>query len=215
LALVRCKECGNEISTDARSCPKCGKVQRPFPVLRVVLLVILAVVIAWGVAVVRKFDEHSRAASDAMGPPGDRSPPPPPRPLSPEEHALTKAKLAGTVWSKFDQLPDSMRTLPMVQAHLLQAVQFADGVDEPWASQIRAGSEANARQRVAILLNGATDAGEAHSIFVLADDPKVCEKRKPQFEEGTANANILKTWGFKSLRCPGTGDVVFTTWDLR
>ena len=42
MALKYCKECGTEVSSSAKKCPKCGK-DRTHPVLRGVLLVILII----------------------------------------------------------------------------------------------------------------------------------------------------------------------------
>lgn len=49
MALVKCKECGTEVSTSAKQCPKCGS---PSPtksggVLRIIAIVIGALVAVW------------------------------------------------------------------------------------------------------------------------------------------------------------------------
>lgn len=45
MALTKCKECGEEISSSAKKCPKCGKDQRNFfmkhPVLYTILILII------------------------------------------------------------------------------------------------------------------------------------------------------------------------------
>lgn len=46
MPLVKCHECGNEISTEAKTCPKCGaKVKKP--VSRVTMLIVIALGIAF------------------------------------------------------------------------------------------------------------------------------------------------------------------------
>ena len=48
MAMKRCKECGEEISSSAKKCPKCGKDQRNFfmkhPVLYTILIIIIIAV---------------------------------------------------------------------------------------------------------------------------------------------------------------------------
>jgi hypothetical protein len=48
MALVKCRECGGEVSTQARACPKCGKIRQssvnPMTVLLIVVPIGLAVV---------------------------------------------------------------------------------------------------------------------------------------------------------------------------
>jgi len=51
MALVPCKECGNEVSTDARACPKCGAKQPRSKRWLVVLLVVVAVIFIWGLSI--------------------------------------------------------------------------------------------------------------------------------------------------------------------
>ena len=45
MAMKKCKECGEEISSSAKKCPKCGKDQRNFymkhPVLYTIIILIL------------------------------------------------------------------------------------------------------------------------------------------------------------------------------
>jgi hypothetical protein len=44
MALLKCKDCGTEVSTTAKTCPKCGwKVQKPIGMLRVVFAVCFGV----------------------------------------------------------------------------------------------------------------------------------------------------------------------------
>ncbi len=219
MGLMTCPDCKNTVSTDAASCPKCGKPLRRPPWVRLVRtgaiagLVLMALLVI--VNVIRRYEAIAEDRSHQFDPPRG-APRDPPRQveLTPEERAVARAKLARDAWDEFDRLPESMRTLAMIQAFLLKANQFADGVDEPWATQIRVGTEGNARGRVALLFGGAVNAEEPHTIFVLAKDPSVCASRKPQFEAGTKNAEILKSWGFGSLRCPGTGNTVSTMWSL-
>lgn len=45
MAIVKCKECGGELSTKADACPKCGaKQKRPSGCLKVVLILLLAII---------------------------------------------------------------------------------------------------------------------------------------------------------------------------
>jgi hypothetical protein len=47
MALVRCSECGSEISSSATKCPKCGKGRvTPGSVARTVVRLVLAVLVA-------------------------------------------------------------------------------------------------------------------------------------------------------------------------
>lgn len=50
MAMKKCKECGEEISSSAKKCPKCGKDQRNFymkhPILYTVIILVLIVIIA-------------------------------------------------------------------------------------------------------------------------------------------------------------------------
>ena len=45
MAMKKCKECGEEISSSAKKCPKCGKDQRNFfmkhPILYTILIIIV------------------------------------------------------------------------------------------------------------------------------------------------------------------------------
>ena len=51
MALKICKECGTEISKDAKTCPKCGKDQRNFFVKhRVITAILLIALICVAVA---------------------------------------------------------------------------------------------------------------------------------------------------------------------
>jgi len=48
MALTKCGDCGTEVSTEAKACPKCGKpTARGASWRLVVLLAILALVLAW------------------------------------------------------------------------------------------------------------------------------------------------------------------------
>jgi len=51
MALVECHECGNEISTEAKTCPKCGAknrhLKKPSVLRHIVGLIILAGLIYW------------------------------------------------------------------------------------------------------------------------------------------------------------------------
>ena len=53
MGMKKCKECGEEVSSSAKSCPKCGKDQRNFfkkhPVLSVIgVLVVLGIILGSG-----------------------------------------------------------------------------------------------------------------------------------------------------------------------
>ena len=62
MALVKCKDCGAEVSTDAKACPKCGARMRPFPVFRAILVVILAIVGVWSYFAIRDYERASDRA---------------------------------------------------------------------------------------------------------------------------------------------------------
>jgi hypothetical protein len=47
MALVKCKECGSEVSTQARACPKCGRIQQSS--LNLVTVLLIAVPIGLGI----------------------------------------------------------------------------------------------------------------------------------------------------------------------
>lgn len=51
MALVECHECGNEISTEAKTCPKCGAknrcLKKPSASRHIVGLIVLAISIYW------------------------------------------------------------------------------------------------------------------------------------------------------------------------
>ncbi len=46
MALIKCKECGNEVSTEAKNCPKCGaKIPKKWGPLRIIFGVLLVFVL--------------------------------------------------------------------------------------------------------------------------------------------------------------------------
>ena len=45
MAIIKCKECGEEISSSVKKCPKCGKDQRNFFLKHKVLIFILAIIV--------------------------------------------------------------------------------------------------------------------------------------------------------------------------
>ncbi|RTL26952.1 MAG: hypothetical protein EKK55_07030 [Rhodocyclaceae bacterium] len=64
MALTTCKDCNNQISTDAKACPKCGKPQRrPISLARIVGLVLLILMVL-GYLAARDYDRKARGALD-------------------------------------------------------------------------------------------------------------------------------------------------------
>ncbi len=68
MAIVKCKECGGELSTNADACPKCGaKQKRPSGCLKIVLFLLIAFI---GLAIIAPFvnDKNTSAPSSATTP---------------------------------------------------------------------------------------------------------------------------------------------------
>lgn len=67
MALIACRECGNEISTDARACPKCGAINRQ-PKSKTWLLIplfLIAVVFIWGLSISNTPEAKAKARERA------------------------------------------------------------------------------------------------------------------------------------------------------
>jgi hypothetical protein len=49
MALVKCKECGGDVSTQARACPKCGRIRQTSlnPVTVILLVIPIGFVVLW------------------------------------------------------------------------------------------------------------------------------------------------------------------------
>ena len=48
MAMVKCKECGKEISTSATECPHCGKkITKPLVVIFEVIAIVLLLAVLW------------------------------------------------------------------------------------------------------------------------------------------------------------------------
>lgn len=58
MALIKCKECGKEISTDAKSCPSCGKKKTSRATMIVLSIFIVGVVIAIFSGVINTYTEE-------------------------------------------------------------------------------------------------------------------------------------------------------------
>jgi len=52
MAMTKCKECGKEISSSAKTCPNCGKDQRKFSLLRVLLLLSICIIGIYGMPII-------------------------------------------------------------------------------------------------------------------------------------------------------------------
>lgn len=48
--LIKCKDCGKEISREAKSCPGCGRLNNPHTSSEVIVLVFLSVLVIWNIA---------------------------------------------------------------------------------------------------------------------------------------------------------------------
>lgn len=68
MAMKKCKECGEEISSSAKKCPKCGKDQRNFfmkhPVLYTILILIIIGVVSASVSDTTNTSTSSTSTSD-------------------------------------------------------------------------------------------------------------------------------------------------------
>lgn len=64
MAMKYCKECGEQISSSAKECPKCGKDQRNFFVKHKVITFILVIFIIVGIAVVGGGDTTTNNLKD-------------------------------------------------------------------------------------------------------------------------------------------------------
>lgn len=70
MGLVRCADCGMEVSSEAKACPKCGRPasrKRWLTPGRIVLLVVLAVFAIWAWSVIRDYERISDQARDHAG----------------------------------------------------------------------------------------------------------------------------------------------------
>lgn len=95
MALIKCKECGNEVSTKAAACPKCGaKVARTRPLFKVLGFMLL------GLFVVGAFMPRSHNAATA--------PTTPPTP-DPREIQFKQARLAALAIKQAVRDPDSLK----------------------------------------------------------------------------------------------------------
>ena len=90
MALIKCKECGNEVSSKAESCPKCGaKVKKKgMGLLGWIGILFLVGVVASALA------PHGGSSSSSTG----ASAAPPPK--SPTEEALSSLEVKKLNWRK-------------------------------------------------------------------------------------------------------------------
>lgn len=65
MGLVSCKSCGNQVSTQAKACPKCGAPRAAgLSVGKVVLLVIVALIVFGAVGASAKHDKEKKAVAE-------------------------------------------------------------------------------------------------------------------------------------------------------
>lgn len=200
MALMACVDCGTQVSTEAAACPKCGRRR--------------SVNVRWGwvaIVVCGLFAALLLAAAVKARDTRDSRPVPvrvTEALTTPAGIAQKRVDQAESTWDEFDRLPDTMRSIAMARAYVLKSSQLAEGIDEPWATQIQDEALASGRRRVARMLGGDTE-GDRADVFVLASDPAACVARKPQFKAGAAHVEVLRDWGFRVLRCPGSA-----AWDV-
>lgn len=118
-----------------------------------------------------------------------------------------RAKLARDIWDEFDALPASKKTPQLIEAYVARGQAFAEGVAEPWATQIRVGTAGNGRGRIATLTwpdARAEATNDVYDVLVPSKDPKTCEERATQAV--TEDAIGWRSWGFRLVRCPSTED---------
>lgn len=73
MSLIKCHECGNEISTDAKNCPKCGaKVKRPMGRTTKLLFGFLGISIVAGI-ISASLSEQNRITAEAAKTPEVRA----------------------------------------------------------------------------------------------------------------------------------------------
>lgn len=66
MALQKCKECGNEVSSDAKACPKCGaKVKKKFSIIKAIGFFVVAFIVIIIVAVPNRSSSSKGSGSAA------------------------------------------------------------------------------------------------------------------------------------------------------
>lgn len=184
--------------------------------LRILGMVAIVVLVIIGYVAVR---DYKRSAEQAYHDTerlveGPAVPASTPKPATPQSRGEARLRAARAVWDEFDRLPEGMKTADMVRAFTMRASQLAEGVDEPWATQIQQEAMVSGRFAVAEVYGGKSTPPGQHDIFIPDDDPATCLARSPQFRVGSKGADALKAWGFHAVRCKGTGTTVETTWQL-
>ena len=73
MALKKCKECGNEVSTKAKACPKCGAVVKPSQAAAAgcLILLVIVVVLIWGLG--KSVKEKDREIVNSSAPASSQS----------------------------------------------------------------------------------------------------------------------------------------------
>jgi hypothetical protein len=75
MALIKCKECGNEVSSTAKTCPQCGAqvARKPIGCLAGFVVIVLLLIVGQKIVSLFKFDTRphdARIVKEAIRPPG-------------------------------------------------------------------------------------------------------------------------------------------------
>ncbi len=122
----------------------------------------------------------------------------------PTERVSPSRTRAAAAWNAFDRLRDDQgRSLPMLQAHLLQANQGLDFLPPDEAKRVRDSNEVEFRRRVpGVLIPGergiarGADAG----VIVPSNDAARCVQLANAWLAG-AQRDMLRAYGFKTIEC--------------
>lgn len=114
MALIKCKECGNEVSSKAESCPKCGynvasNEWTTFRKIKYAFFIGLMILINQTCKTCNEaFDKHSSEKSDPQPVPNSNVPAPPSREITPEPSPSPSASIEpGSQW-EYSQNEDDM-----------------------------------------------------------------------------------------------------------
>lgn len=144
MGLLACADCGTQVSTEAKSCPKCGRRRRRPVNWRWAFVAVLVAAGAWAVSVVRDYEKKSDRAAATLGGKLEDAP------TTPAGLAQKRLDQVEEAWARFDKLPEKDRTPEVAHAVAARLLPLAEGVSEPGAKQIRDAIVAGAVERGAV-----------------------------------------------------------------
>lgn len=204
MALITCPDCGNQMSSEAAACARCGSPvgRRQAPPTSRKASVVVGGVVAFGLVIA--LAAALRPNKPSGTPP---APVPPPRAMStgPDPmrgEAEARMNAAAEVWYAYMKLPPEKQTKQAWKDALVESTSKGEGLRPPYEALFQRENTALARKYAAGLITIESRAtGEEFTVLVPSPDPTKCALWASQWLVDPAS---LRTLGFTKIRCEGS-----------